>query len=111
MLNLLAATGHVHYVKCSRIYLQMMVNFQHTHPRLYQRFAVESLFVARHSERFCAAIWPDLFIEQLMMKTLRSRRGLTRGNGCTDIMDLQYATASYHNAPSYLTQTQHRTSY
>ena len=115
MLNLLAGTGHVHYAKCSRIYLQMMVNFEHTHPWLYQRFAVESLFVVRRSERFWAALWPDLFIEQIMMRVLKSRGGLTRGSGFRESVRIlwiysMHATASYHNAFSYLTQTQHKTS-
>ena len=59
MLNLFAATDHVHYAKRDRIYLQMMVNLEHTHPWLCQRFAVEALFVVRHSERFWAGLWPD----------------------------------------------------
>ena len=63
MLNLLTATGHVHYAKCSKIYLKMMVNLEHTNPWLYQRFAVEGLFVGRCSERFWAGLWPNLSIE------------------------------------------------
>ena len=84
MLNLFAATGHVHYVKCSRIYLQMKVNLEHTHPWFYQRFAVEGLFVVRRSERFWAGLWPDLTIEQIMMRALKSRGGLTLGSSFTE---------------------------
>ena len=83
MLNLFAVTGHVHYAKCSRIYLQMKVNLEHTHPWFYQRFAV-GLFVVRRSERFWAGLWPDLTIEQIMMRALKSRGGLTLGSGFTE---------------------------
>ena len=83
MLNLFAVTDHVHYAKCSRIYLQMKVNLEHTHPWFYQRFAV-GLFVVRRSERFWAGLRPDLTIEQIMMRALKSRGGLTLGSGFTE---------------------------
>ena len=78
-------TGHVHYAKCSRIYLQMMVNLEHTYLWLYQRFAVEGLFVVRRSERFWAGLWPDLSIEKITMRASKSRGGLTCGSGFTKV--------------------------
>ena len=92
-----------------------MVNLEHTHPWLYQRFAVEGLFVVRRSERFWAGLWPDLSVEQIIMRTLKSRGRRTRGSGFTENVRIlwifnMHATASYHNALSYLTQTQHRAS-
>ena len=115
ILNLLAATGHVHYAKCSRIYLQMMVNLEHKHPWLYQRFAVEGLFVVRRNKRFRAGLWSDLSIEQIMMRALKGRGGLTHGSSFTESVQMlwiysMHLTASYHNALSHSTQTQHKTS-
>ena len=115
ILNLLAATGHVHYAKCSRIYLQMMVNLEQTNPWLYQRFAVEGLFVVRRNKRFRASLWPDLSIEQIMMRALEGRGGLTHGSSFTESVQMlwiysMHLTASYHNALSHSTQTQHKTS-
>ena len=115
MLNLFFARGHVHYAKSSRIYLQLMDNLEHTHPWLYRRFAVQGLFVVRRSERFWAGLWPDLSIEQIMTRALKSHGGLTRGSGFTaSVRTLwvysMHASASYHNAISSPTQTQHRTS-
>ena len=101
ILNLLAATGHVHYAKCSRIYLQMMVNLEQTNPWLYQRFAVEGLFVVRRNKRFRASLWPDLSIEQIMMRAHKSRGGLTRCSGFTENARIlwicsMHVTASYN---------------
>lgn len=76
MLNLFAATGHIHYTKSARIYLQLMLNLETTHPWLYRRFAVEGLFIVRRSDRFWAGLWPDLTIEQVLMRSLKSRGGL-----------------------------------
>ena len=92
-----------------------MVNLEHAHPWLYQRFAVEGLFVVRRSERFWAGLWPELSIEQIMMRALKSRGGLTRGSGFTESVRIlwiysTHGTASCHNALSYLTQTQDMTS-
>ena len=38
MLNLFAASGHDHYAKCARLYLQMMMELPQTHPWLYEKF-------------------------------------------------------------------------
>ena len=72
MLNLLSATGHIHYAKSARIYLQIMQNLENTHPWLFKKFAQEGLFVVR-SDRYWAGHWKDL----------KSRGGLTRGQGFT----------------------------
>ena len=115
MLNLFAATGHIHYTKSARIYLQPMLNLESTHPWLYRMFAVEGLFIVRRSDRFWAGLWPDLAIEQVLMRSLKSRGGLTRGNGLTESVRTlwiysMHASASYHNALSSPTQLQQKTS-
>ena len=86
-----------------------MVNLEHAHPWLHQRFAIEGLCVVRHSERFWASLWPILLIEQIMIRVL------TRGCGFTESLHILWiysmrVTASCHNTLSYLTQTQHGTS-
>lgn len=80
VLNLFAATVHDHYAKSSRIiYLQLMINLEHTNPYLY---AVEGLFVVRQRrEKFWTGLWPNLAIKQIVMKALKIYRGLPRGNG------------------------------
>ena len=109
MLNLFAATGYVHYAKCSRIYLQMMANLECIHPWLCQRFALEGLFVVRRSERLWPGLRPDLSIGE-MVRALKSRGGLTHGSGFTESVRMLWiysvhTTASYHNALNYLTNS------
>ena len=38
MLNLFAATGHLHYAKSGRLYLQQMQELPAKHPEIYQEF-------------------------------------------------------------------------
>ena len=83
MMNLFAATRHHNYTKSTRIYLQLMCDLPEKHPWLQQKFSEEGLFVVRRSDRFWAGLWPDLTIEQVMMRAIKSRGGLTRGSKFT----------------------------
>ena len=47
MLNLFAATGHIHYTKSARLYLQQMLDLQINHPEVHNSF-VESGYHATH---------------------------------------------------------------
>ena len=38
LLNLIAATGHIHYAKSARLYVQEMRKLPSTHPWLHQKF-------------------------------------------------------------------------
>jgi len=56
--------------------------------------------------------WTDLTIEQVLMRSIRSRRGLTRGRGVTESARLQWACsmhkcAGVHNAMTTLTDRKH----
>ena len=63
MLNLFAGTGHMNYVKSSRLYLQSMLELPHTHPWMHKKLSIDGFHVIRRSERFWAGLWPDLVIE------------------------------------------------
>ena len=65
MLNLFAGTGHIHYAKSARLYLQRMLELPRTHPWMHQKLAVDGFHVIRRSERYWAGLWPDLVIEQV----------------------------------------------
>ena len=84
MLNLFAATGHVNYAKSARLYLQMMSNLQHDHLWLYKQFAENGYHCVRRIESYWAGLWSDLAIEQVMMRSIKSRGGLTRGREMTE---------------------------
>ena len=81
MLNLFAVTGYINYPKSGCLYLQLMMDLPNKHPWLYQKFAVEGHHVIRRTDKFWAGLWPDLVIEQVLMRSLKSRGGLTTGRG------------------------------
>ena len=72
MLNLFAATGHINYAKSARLYLQLMIDLPNTHPWLYQKLSVEGHHVIRRTDKFWAGLWPDLVIEQVLMRSLKT---------------------------------------
>ena len=78
MLNLFAATGHINYAKSSRLYLQLMLDLPKDHPWLYNCFQEQGFQVVRRSNCFWAGLWTDLTIEQVMMRSIKSRGRLTR---------------------------------
>ena len=106
MTNLYAATGHINYAKSARIYLQLMLDHENTNPRLHQNFSGD-LFVVQQSDQIWGAFWPDLAIEQIMMKPLKSTAGPTRGSGFTETVRalciyIMRASANHHDALSSL---------
>ena len=80
MLNLFAASGHLNYAKCARMYVQKMLALSKSNPWLNQQFE-EGQHAVRRSGRFWAGWWTDLVIEQTLMRSIKSRGGLTRGRG------------------------------
>ena len=83
MLPYLAASGHNLYVKCARLYLQSMSDLRTDHPNVYRAFT-SGLRIARRSDRFWAGLSIDLVIEQVLMRSLKTGGGLTRGKGLTE---------------------------
>ena len=79
-----------------------------THPRLYDKFVNHGFHMAQRSDRYWAALSTDLIIEQVMMKALKGRKGLTHGRGINDRVRLVWVRslhkcAGVHNALSHLT--------
>ena len=77
MLNLFAATGHVHYTKSARFYLQQMSHLEHTAPEVFSAFANSGLHAVHRSDKVWSGLWTDLIIEQVMMQSLKMPGGLT----------------------------------
>lgn len=88
MLNLFAATGHNHYTKCARLYLQLMSDWHTTHPWFYVQFVEDGFRTIRRSDRFWTGLWSDLVIEQTVTKTVKSRGGLVHGSGLNEVYAL-----------------------
>ena len=81
MLNLFSATGHNNYAKSARLYLQIMNELPTSHPWLHGMFLEHGSHSVRRSDRYGAGLSTDLLIEQTMLRSLKSRGGLTRGSG------------------------------
>ena len=112
MLNLFAATGYVHYAKCGRLYLQKMLDLEITFPWVHAKFKEGGFHTVHCSERFWAGLWTDLTIEQVMMRSIKSQGGLTRGRGITESVrtlwiNTAHRCSSVHDAMTSLTSDQH----
>ena len=85
------------------------------HPWLHEQYSKLGFHSVRRSDRFWAGLWPDLVIEQCMMRTIKSRGGLTHGRGLSEsTRDLWVRTmhkcAAVHETMSQLTGEEHITS-
>ena len=115
MLNLFAATGHINYAKSGRLYIQLMMDLPNKHPWLYHKPAVEGHHVVRRTVKFWVGLCPDFVIEQVLMCSLKSRGGLTRGRGMSPSVRVlwvhsMHSCGSIHNAMTTPTQHYHKTS-
>ena len=85
MLPFFHATGHFKYAESAYIYLQEMYKLKDTMVKSeYEKFVDEGYFTIRRSEKNYCGIWSDMAIEQILMRCMKSRGGLTRGRGVTD---------------------------
>ena len=80
MIPFLAATGHKNYTKSTWIYHQQMTELQNSHPHLYRKF-MDGNHVVRRTEQPFVCISTDLAIKQILMRSIKSNGGLTRGTG------------------------------
>lgn len=80
MLNVFASTGHSNYAKSARLYVQQMQALPTTHSWLYEQF-VKGYHSIRMSDRLWSGLSTDYVIEATLMRSLKSRCGLTRGSG------------------------------
>lgn len=115
MLPLFASTGHHHYTKCARLYLQMMRQLPVDYPWLNNQFVQEKKHSVFRTDKHWRGIWSDLAIEQILMRSLKSRGGLTRGRGMTQSVRHQWVhtshqSAAIHNAMSEVTKLETKTS-
>lgn len=92
MLPYLAAAGHSHYTKSSYVYLTDMLKLEETNPDVLRQFQAGK-FVIRRTNRFWAGLSTDLVIEQVLMRTLKSTGGLTRGRGMEEAQRTRWLLA------------------
>ena len=63
MLNVFAATGHLHYAESARMYLQQMSDLPFKYPNLHRLIVEHGYFTRRTRDRLWAGLWSDLVIE------------------------------------------------
>jgi len=85
-----------------------MTELQEKHPELYRKFSEDGQHTVRRSDRYWAGLSKDLATEQVMMKAVKSRGGLTHGRGMTESVRLlwvhsMHKCASVHAALKELT--------
>lgn len=85
MLPYFHAAGHILYAKSAHLYAQDMCTLaSRLPPDVYESFTTKGFFTIRRSERFWSGIWTDMCIEQMLMRSLKTTGGLTRGRGITE---------------------------
>ena len=94
MLPTFHAAGHTAYAKSAQLYLQQMERLESVLPPTdFEKYTNNGYFTVRRTNRFWAGIWTDMTIEQVVMKNLKGRHGVTRGRGITD-STLAYFTSA-----------------
>ncbi len=89
MLPCLAAAGHHNYVKSIHVYLEKMCSLCDYHPNIQEYFGAGFHCVHR-SDRFWAGLSTDLVIEQVLMRSIKTSGGLTRGRGMAEQQHLTW---------------------
>lgn len=84
MLPYIAATGHNLYTTDLWLYLQIMKELEEERPELFRKFS-EGFATLRRTDKYYGGIPSDQIIEQMLMRALKTRGGLTRGRGFTEV--------------------------
>ena len=95
-----------------------MIKLQQLHPEVHAHF-LQGYQVIRRSNRFWAGLPLDLAIEQILMKSVKTTGGLTRGRGMSEIQRLLWLfscptcleinnTMQKFSSVSYSTSDQHK---
>lgn len=85
--------------------LQEMLGLAETHPELHNNFVSFGYHTIRRTDRFWAGLWSDLVIEQVMMRSIKSAGGLTRGRGFSQSVRHQWTYTAHHCAPIHDSMT------
>ena len=78
-----AAAGHRLYTKSAYMYLQSTSKLATTRPNVYQTFPV-GYHEVRRSDRLWSGLSTDLIIQQVLMRSLKTSGGMTRGRGMAE---------------------------
>ena len=113
MLPFLAAAGHNLYTKSVWLYLHLMHRLKEDNLVVYQKLE-SGYHIVRRSDHHWAGLSTDLVIEQVLMHSVKSTGGLTRGRGMVEHQRLVWllampAYAEINRAMQDLTRTRYET--
>ena len=85
--------------------MKLMLELPKGFPWLHEMFVNQGFHAVRRSNRYWAGLWTGLVINQVMMRSIKSQGGLTRGRGITESVCLQWMhkCAGIHEAMTMLT--------
>ena len=83
MCEFLAAAGRNSYTKSLLLHLQQMTKLEIKHPEVYHHF-MNGYHSIWRSDRKWAGLSPDYVIESVLMRSLKTSGGLTRGRGMSE---------------------------
>ena len=91
-----------------------MTRLEDTHPDVHRQFT-QGIHVVTRSDRFWTGLSPDRVIEQVLMRSLKTTGGLTKGSGMTETQRLVWrllrpACADVNSAMQQLTSVTYETS-
>ncbi|KAG1687728.1 hypothetical protein GQR58_008303 [Nymphon striatum] len=114
MMPYLAASGHNLYTKSLHVYLQHMTKLPETFPEVHRHFS-QGFHVVRRSDRLWAGLSADVVIEQVLMRSMKTSGGLTRGRGMTEVQRVVWLLShplcsEVNNAMQQLTGVNYNTS-
>src|SRR5688572_8483863 len=85
-----------------------MLDLPLKHPWLYDKFCHDGFHVISRTDRNWSGLSTDLVIEQVMMKAIKSKGGLTRGRGLRESVRLLWVNTA-HSCASVYRALQHLT--
>lgn len=85
------SSGHNNYSKSAHLYLQDMRTLKTEMSEYeYELFVAQGYFTIRRSHKFWSGVWSDMTIEQVLMRTMKTRGGLTHGRGFSDSVLIKF---------------------
>ena len=80
MLPYFHASAHL-----ANLYLQQMSTLEDKMlPNEFEAFTSKGYFTVRRTDKMWAGVWTDMTIERVLMRAMKTSRGLTRGRGMTE---------------------------
>ena len=112
-LPIFSAAGHPNCLTSAYLYLQKMLTLESDNPAGFQKF-LNGFHVIRRSDQYWAG--SELVIEQMLVRSLKSTGGLTRGSGMTEHQRAVWTmsapvSSAYNYVMQELCETVYTTSY